>query len=442
MTENIFALSTPNIPSALCIFRLSGKDVKDIAENFINCELKIPDKTYYKSVYDPNTKELIDHGIVFYKKAPHSFTGEDMIEFQLHGSRAVIAKMNQILSCYPNLRLAERGEFTRRAYMNGKIDILQAEALSDLIAANTDYQRRMALEGLDGKFSNFIENLRLQIIRLISLTSAMIDFSEDEVPTNVMDEIEDILCKAKNEVRLFLEKASSVAEVKNGLKVAIIGSPNAGKSSFMNAILNRDAVIVSEHAGTTRDSLEFFLDVQGYPIIFIDTAGLRDTDDDIEKMGIKRTFEIAQSSDLIIYLHDPEMQLSQYYSDLPEEKIIFAYTKKDIRILNTISGIKKYFFISAYNHENIKYILEYLSCHFKTYFDNPKRFQLSRERYIAHLLDYFSSLEKSVSFLKQKDFFLFSEELRVALFCIEEITDFIDFEDILENIFSSFCIGK
>ena len=211
--------------------------------------------------------------LFFFKRNPNSFTGEDMVEVQLHGSRAVIKRMYTALQHCHGLRLAEKGEFTKRAYLNGKMDILQAEALSDLICASTDYQRRMALEGIEGNFSRFICDIQQRIFKLITLTSAMIDFADDEVPITVHNSILEKIISVSDEINHFLNYSSNINEIKDGLKIVVMGAPNAGKSSFINKVLGRDAVIVSDIAGTTRDSLEFFLDINGYPFRFFDTAG-------------------------------------------------------------------------------------------------------------------------------------------------------------------------
>lgn len=441
MSDNIFALSTPDLPSAICIFRLSGPDVLDITNQLLKKPLPQENKIYFRSFYTPNKQDIIDHGVVFFKRAPHSYTGDNMVEIQLHGSRAVIRKMHDILVHISNLRQAEKGEFTKRAFLNNKTDILQAEALGDLIHATTDYQRRMALEGMEGHFSNFIEAIRQAIFKLMSLTSALIDFADDEVPESVASEIHSLLQENKNKLSGFLNNARTIDEVKNGLKVAIMGAPNAGKSSLINAILDKDAVIVSDQEGTTRDTLIFNLDIKGYPIRFYDTAGLRETQDPIEKEGIKRALQTAQETDLILFLQDPSKILSPFYAQLPQEKIIPIYTKSDQHNINP-SYFAHYFKVSAHQKKNLDYIMSYLALYFRHHFDQRNCFSLSQERYRIALQDILYSFEKALFMETEEDFFLLSEELRIALGHIEELTCKINFEDVLGDIFSSFCIGK
>lgn len=440
MNDNIFALSTADLPSAICIFRLTGPDVVDISRSLLKRDISKPNYTYVRDFFDPNSGELIDKGMIFFKKGPHSYTGEDCVELHLHGSRAITQKIYQLFSNIPNLRQADKGEFTKRAFLNGKIDILQAEAIGDLVSATTDYQRRMALEGLDGKFSMFVENLRTDIISMISTTSALIDFADDEVPPSVVIELQKKLDHVSARVDNFISSVCSISEVKNGLKVAILGAPNAGKSSFLNSILGRDAIIVSEIEGTTRDTLEFQLDIGGYPILFFDSAGLRETNDPIELEGIKRSLEIANKSDIIFFLHDPNVSLSPFYRTLDQSKIVNILTKSD----KNFSGkpiFDQYFRFSIYDDPLKDNILFYCKVFFKFFYDQKDSFSLSRERYLNSILKIQSCL-KSAHIQISNDMFFFSEELFLAKRYIEELTCEIGTEDILENIFSSFCIGK
>lgn len=440
MSHNIFALSTPDMTSAICVFRLSGKDVVEIIHDFLKKPLLKQNQIYYRDFFDTDN-QIIDKGIVFYKKSPHSFTGEDMVEIQLHGSRAVIRKMTDCFLKHPKLSLAEKGDFSKRAFLNGKMDMMQAEALLDLIHADNDYQRRMALEGLKGDFSEFIENIRQNLFDLITFTNAMIDFADDEVPSSIYEIIEDKLSALLRKVNHFIDHSQLISEAKKGLKVAIMGAPNAGKSSFLNKILGRDAVIVSDIAGTTRDVMEFFLEIDGYPFWFIDTAGLRITRDEIEAEGIKRALKKAEEADLILFLQDPSQTFSPFIEKLPEEKLYIIYTKSDLGHTLPIK-YNNYFHINNKDEKFIKNILIFLMQYFKYHFDRQERFLLSQQRYQKHIIEMSLALQKAQKFAKQDDFFLFSEEIRIALASIEEMTCKIGTEEILGNIFSNFCIGK
>ena len=446
MTSNldtIFALSTPDIASAICVFRLSGQNCLQIAKTLSKRKSLKSDKVYYAHIYDPQTHEKIDSGIIFYKQAPHSFTGEDSLELQLHGSRAVIKKIYSVLASLALCRPAEKGEFTKRAFLNDKIDIFKAEALSDLISAQTDYQRRMAQEGLSGKFSNFITDLRHSVITLNAHTHAMIDFADDEVPASVENTLKTAIDTQINTLNSFINNAYNASEVKKGLKIAIVGQPNVGKSSFINNILGRDAVIVSDIAGTTRDVLEFTIDIQGYPIIFYDTAGLRKTECPIEKQGIALAYQKMEEADLILHLQDPQNENDAILNILQyNTKILNIFTKKDIYKKNITKNNKNYFYISNVSRETLNPIFDYITAYFKFYYDNNAQTPLLNERYYVHIDTILKQLKIAQTNLIGGDFFLFSEDLKIVQYEIEKMTCRIDTEELLDTIFSTFCIGK
>jgi tRNA modification GTPase len=445
-SDTIFALSTPDIASAICVFRLSGSNVYDIAKVLTKKKQFKSGKIYYSHIYDPHTQEKIDSGIVFYKQAPHSFTGEDSLELQLHGSRAVIKKIHTILASLSLCRPAEAGEFTKRAFLNDKIDIFKAEALSDLISAQTDYQRRMAQEGLSGKFSDFITDLRSNIITLNAQTHAMIDFADDEVPFSVDSALKSLIEKDIKSLNLFLKSAYNASDVKKGLKVVIVGQPNVGKSSFINNILGRDAVIVSEIAGTTRDILEFTLDIQGYPVIFYDTAGLRETECRIEKQGIVLAYQKMVDADLILYLQEPIINPDIALDiSLHQNKTLNIFTKKDIYKENMYfknKNVTPYFYISNVSRETINPIFDYIAAYFKFHYDKQQQTPLLNERYHFHISKILEQLKIAQLNLFLGEFFLFSEDLKIVQYEIEKMTCRIDTEELLDTIFSTFCIGK
>ncbi len=445
-SDTIFALSTPDIASAICVFRLSGSHVYDIAKILTQKKQFKSNTIYYSHIYDPHTQEKIDSGIVFYKQAPHSFTGEDSLELQLHGSRAVIKKIHAILASLSLCRPAEAGEFTKRAFLNDKIDIFKAEALSDLISAQTDYQRRMAQEGLSGKFSDFITDLRRNIITLNAQTHAMIDFADDEVPFSVESALKSLIETDIKNLNRFLKNAYNASDVKKGLKIVIVGQPNVGKSSFINNILGRDAVIVSDIAGTTRDILEFTLDIQGYPVIFYDTAGLRETECPIEKQGISLAYQKMADADLILYLQEPMIHTDVFLDmSLYQNKILNIFTKKDIYkeiMYLKNSDILPYFYISNVSRETINPIFDYIVAYFKFHYDKQQQTPLLSERYHFHISKILEQLKIAQLNLFLGEFFLFSEDLKIVQYEIEKMTCRIDTEELLDTIFSTFCIGK
>lgn len=441
--DTIFALSSADVASAICVFRLSGDNVLQIAQLLTKKKHFEADKTYHASIYDPETSEKIDSGIVFFKQNPRSFTGQDSLEIQLHGSRAVIKKIYHILSKLDLCRPAEAGEFTKRAFLNNKIDIFQAEAIGDLVAAQTDYQRRMAQAGLSGHLSKFVIDLRETIIKLNAFTHAMIDFADDEVPPEVEKEIYQLVDRQIKALTDFIGNSTDVSDVKYGLKVAIIGAPNVGKSSFINNILQRDAVIVSDIAGTTRDSLEFMLDIKGYPVIFYDTAGLRETECPIEKKGIEITYQKIQDADLVLYLQDPNQEsILEVEELLKRSNFLNIFTKKDIYKKNIKKNCESYFYISNVSRETLSPILDYIAAFFKFKYDHQKTQPLLNERYLQHINNALHYFKTSKINLNNQDFFLFSEDIRLVQYEIEKMTCYIDTEELLDKIFSSFCIGK
>jgi tRNA modification GTPase len=445
MTSNldtIFALSTPDIASAICVFRLSGHNCLQIAKILTKRKNIYSDKVYYAHIYAPQTHEKIDSGIIFYKQAPHSFTGEECLELQLHGSRAVIKRVHSVLASLPLCRPAEAGEFTKRAFLNDKIDIFKAEALSDLIAAQTDYQRRLAQEGLSGTFSKFITDLRHSIITLNAHTHAMIDFADDEVPPSVENALKTAIDTEINSLRGFINNAYNASEVKKGLKVVIVGQPNVGKSSFINNILGRDAVIVSDIAGTTRDILEFSLDIQGYPVIFYDTAGLRETQCPIEKQGIALAYEKMDDADLILHLQDPQNDNNVVNLSQHKGKILDIFTKKDIYKKKITNKKQNYFYISNVSRETLNPLFDYIAGYFKFHYDNHAQTPMLHERYYHHMEAILIQLQIAKTNLISGDFFLFSEDLKIVQYEIEKMTCRIDTEELLDTIFSTFCIGK
>ncbi len=454
MTSNldtIFALSTPDIASAICVFRLSGKNSLQIAKILTKKKSIYSDKVYFAHIYDSKTDEKIDSGIIFYKQAPNSFTGEDCLELQLHGSRAVIKKVHSVLAGLKLCRPAEAGEFTKRAFLNDKIDIFKAEALSDLIAAQTDYQRRLAQEGLGGTFSKFITDLRHSVITLNAHTHAMIDFADDEVPPSVENALKAAIDTQIDNLSGFINNTYNASEVKKGLKVVIVGQPNVGKSSFINNILGRDAVIVSDIAGTTRDVLEFTLDIQGYPVIFYDTAGLRETQCPIEKQGIALAFTKMREADVILHLQElNSYECNKYQLNEFSNKTLNIFTKKDIyknninlkRWTQKHAEKQNYFYISNVSRETLNPIFDYIAGYFKFHYDNNKQTPLLNERYQFHISVILEQLKIAKSNLLGGDFFLFSEDLKIVQYEIEKMTCRIDAEELLDTIFSTFCIGK
>jgi len=281
----IYALSTGPGISGIAIIRVSGEDTKKVIELLTNAAIPEPRVATLRKINKINTSDLIDEGIILWFPGPESYTGEDMVEFHIHGSKAVIDALHASISKVANCRLAEPGEFTKLAFQNGKINLLKAESIADLISAETEIQRQQAIKIMNGKSADKFNNLREKLLKILSHVEAKIDFPDEGLPEDILKNIK----KISNEVILNIQKIlndQKVGErIREGFKIAIIGPTNAGKSSLLNHLSNRDVAIVSEIAGTTRDVIETHLNIDGYPVVVSDTAGIRDSKNEIEKKG-------------------------------------------------------------------------------------------------------------------------------------------------------------
>ena len=283
----IYALSTGPGTSGLAVIRVSGKNTAEVVKELTGAKLPTPRMATLKKFSKNGGKELIDEGVIIWFPGPNSYTGEDLAEFHVHGSRAVIKAMHLAISKIKNCRLAEPGEFTKRAFQNGRINLLKAESIADLISAETEIQRKQALKIMSGKSSDKFNLWRERLLKILSHVEAKIDFPEEDLPRNIIKEIQ----KKSNDVLIEIKKTlndQKVGErIREGFKIAILGPPNSGKSSLLNYLSKRDVAIVSEIAGTTRDVIETHLNLDGYPVVVSDTAGIRSSKNEIEKKGIK-----------------------------------------------------------------------------------------------------------------------------------------------------------
>ena len=441
----IYALSTGPGISGIAIIRVSGENTKKIIRLLTNENLPKARVATLRKINKINTSELIDEGIILWFPGPESYTGEDMAEFHVHGSKAVIDALHSSISQIENCRLAEPGEFTKLAFQNGKINLLKAESIADLISAETEIQRQQAVKIMNGKSSEIFNDLREKLLKILSNVEAKIDFPDEDLPVDVLKNIK----KISNEVILSIKKIlndQKVGErIREGFKIAIIGPTNAGKSSLLNHLSKRDVAIVSEIAGTTRDVIETHLNIDGYPVVVSDTAGIRDSKNEIEKKGIKLALDKAENADLKLIIIDAKsIDFKGVLKQLMDENAILVVNKSDLLKKDLSSEIKNFehVLISVKNNLNIENLILKIKDKLKNKFITNEDILITRERHRQHL-------EQSLNYLKNfeekneaEDFDKAAEDLRLATRHLGMIVGKVDVEEILGSIFNDFCIGK
>ena len=339
----IYALSSGPGISGVAVIRISGPETKKIIEKITVDPFPEAREATLKKINKINTNELIDEGILLWFPAPQSYTGEDMAEFHVHGSRAVIEAILRSLSKIENCRLAEPGEFTKIAFQNGKINLLKAESISDLIFSETEIQRQQAIKIMSGESSEKFNSWRERLLKILSNVEAKIDFPDEDLPEDIIKNIKINSEKIKSEIMKTLNDQKVGERIREGFKIAIVGPTNAGKSSLLNYLSRREVAIVSEIAGTTRDVIETHLNIDGLPVIVSDTAGIRESKDEIEKKGIKLALKSAEDADLNIVVIEPKsVHFTDFLRDLISEKSILAVNKSDLGIANMFYEFKKY----------------------------------------------------------------------------------------------------
>ena len=376
---------------------------------------------------------------------PESYTGEDMAEIQVHGSKAVIDALHSSLSSIKNCRLAEPGEFTKLAFQNGKINLLKAESIADLISSETELQRQQAIKIMNGKSADQFNFLREKLLKILSHVEAKIDFPDEDLPKDIIKEIKKSSDEVITKINKILDDQKVGERIREGFKIAIVGPTNAGKSSLLNHLSNRDVAIVSESAGTTRDVIETHLNLDGYPVIVSDTAGIRESKDEIEKKGIKLSLNKAEEADLKLIVVDAKnLDFPDVLEDLLNENAILVINKSDLLVGDLNSEIKKlnHVLISIKQNLNIDELISKIKKNLKNKFITTDDILITRERHRQHLqqcLDYLEDFNKKN---KAEDFDKAAEDLRLATRHLGMIVGKVDVEEILGSIFNDFCIGK
>jgi tRNA modification GTPase len=481
--DTIFAFASGAGRAAIGVFRLSGPKSGDVVEALAG-SLPPPRHAKLTNFIDPKSKDIIDQGLVLWFPAPASFTGEDAAEFHIHGGRAVQAAFVQAFGKIEGLRPAAPGEFTRRAFLNGKLDLSTAEGLADLIDAETEAQRRQAIRQMSGRLRERALAWRALLLEAAALIEGEIDFADEaDVPKAVASRLRDLLMPLLADLKK--ELSDHAAErIRDGLTIVIAGPPNAGKSTLMNALARRDVAIVSEHAGTTRDTIEVHLDIEGLPITLIDTAGLRESADPVEQIGMSRARERSKNADLVLWLSeagatvspDPGLSKTDVWpiwtkADLiqngsahdphPEERPKGASRRmkgvtdtairpspfetaasqppqrEGLQLVQLQPGLK----ISAATGEGVDRLVEKLGAFAKSAILSGETGLITRERHRQAFASAASALERILADLNRPIEFL-AEDLRLATRALESLVGGVDVEDILGEIFSRFCVGK
>ena len=441
----IFALSTGPGVSGIAVIRVSGEKTRRIIELLTHKRIPKARTATLRKLYKIKNSELIDEGLILWFPGPKSYTGEDMAEIHVHGSKAVVEALHASLLCIENCRLAEPGEFTKLAFQNGKINLLQAESIADLISSETEIQRQQAIKIMNGKSADQFNILREKLLKTLSYVEAKIDFPDEDLPNNILDEIKKNSDDVIKRVEKILNDQRVGERIREGFKIAIVGPTNAGKSSLLNHLSNRDVAIVSEIAGTTRDVIEIHLNIEGYPVIISDTAGIRDSKDEIEKKGIKLSLNRAEEADLKLVVVDAKnLEFTDVLKDLLKENAILVINKSDLLDKQINSEIKKmnHVLISIKDNKNIDQLILEIKNNLKNKFITSDDILITRARHRQHLQQCLDHLNNFNQKKEIEDFDKAAEDLRLATRHLGMIVGKVGVEEILGSIFNDFCIGK
>lgn len=449
MTKTIYALSSGAVPSGVAVIRISGPDAADLLRS-LGGELPEPRRAVVRTLCDPVTEDPLDEALVLFFEGPASFTGEDVVELHCHGGRAVVTAVLEILSRMDNCRPAEPGEFTRRAFEAGRMDLTEVEGLADLIASETEAQRKQALRQMGGALGELYDDWRDRLIYMRAMIEADFDFADEEdVPGSVADQVWASAQDLAEEISDHLARSRSGERLRSGLQVVLMGAPNAGKSSLLNAIAGRDVAIVTEEAGTTRDMIEVHLDLGGYPVTLVDTAGLRETEGVVEKEGIRRARERGEAADLILWAVEPGgIEASDPESGLPDGiqewvPVWTVQTKIDLETLPERDSSVMTLGIpcSVKSVKGMETLLDRLTSFAEETISVGEAPLATRERHRHYLIQCRDALLHALgnTHLPME---LRAEDLRRGADALGRITGRIDVEDLLDVIFRDFCIGK
>ena len=441
----IYALSSGPGVSGVAVIRISGSETSKVIKSLTGKQIPRPRVATLRKINNINTFELIDEGIILWFPGPESYTGEDMAEIHVHGGKAIVLAVQNEISKIKNCRLAEPGEFTKLAFQNGKINLLKAESIADLITAETEIQRLQAIKIMKGKSSERFNEMRDKLLKILSYVEAKIDFPDEDLPEENIKKIKENSLEVLNDINKILNDQKVGEIIREGFKIAIVGPTNAGKSSLINYLSNREVAIVSEIAGTTRDVVETHLNIDGYPVIISDTAGIRDSKDEIEKKGIKLSLKKAENADLKLVVVDAKsIDFSGFLNDLIKKNAILVINKSDLLDKKLDQEISKlnHVLISLKDNLNIDELITKIKNNLRDKFITEEDILITRERHRQHLVQCADHLKNFLDKNDKKDFDKAAEDLRLATRHLGMIVGKVDVEEILGSIFNDFCIGK
>jgi tRNA modification GTPase len=438
--DTIFAIASGMSRAAISVARVSGPGTRAIVKNLVGRPTP-PRLASLATFRDPVTGEVIDKGLALFFPGPQSFTGEDCAEFHVHGSRAVISALLQAFGRFAATRPAEPGEFTRRALLNGKMDLAQVEGLADLIDAETGAQRRQALRQMEGALGRKAAEWRRALLEASALVEAEIDFSDEaDVPVQTSRHIGQILSPVLADLEAELARSHAGERIREGLAIVIAGPPNSGKSTLLNALARRDVAIVTAEPGTTRDMIEVHLDLDGFAVSLIDTAGLRESADKIEQIGIGRALARAKTADLVLWLSEA-FDPVEPPAEISRGPVWPVFTKIDLLGDATAIRPRSGICLSAEIGENLDLLTRRIADFAHSVTSDSASGLITRERHRKAFASAAESLRRALDNLEGPVEFV-AEDLRIALVSLQRLTGIVDVEDILGEIFSHFCIGK
>lgn len=437
--DTIVALSSGRLPSGIAIVRISGPQTRFALETIAG-GLPDPRRASFSRLRTPSG-ETIDSGLLLFFPGPGSFTGDDLAEFQVHGGKAVVAALLEALTSVPGVRHAEAGEFTRRAFLNGKLDLIESEALADLIASETEAQRRLAVNNASGVQSGLYAGWRRRIIHAMAMIEAELDFSDEaDIPGSVANAVWADVSVLREEIRSHIDGYHKAEIIRDGYDVVIVGAPNAGKSSLLNALAKRDAAIVSDEPGTTRDLVELSLDLKGVKVRLTDTAGIRDAAGKVEAIGIERALGRAKSADLVLLVYDAALS-GMHVLDVPSSNVLRVGTKCDLLVDKLLMERSDEVLVSSVTGAGISALLERIGAVAEQAAGSAGDILPSRLRHVELLEE--AALGLTSALLEDgRDLELRADDLRQAANQLGRISGAVDVEDLLDVIFAQFCVGK